>query len=1103
MVKLERMVLQNFKSFGGKTAIPFTHGFTVIAGPNGSGKSCRSDTEVMLSDGSVRQIGELVESNLQRSKVHVQLDDGIYTPENIDDIGVLGLDIDNMTVVEKDISAFIRRTGEPELYKIVTKTGRSVTTTGCHPVMIFSGNKIHSEVVNNLNKRDFIATPRIIRLDRKEKIKFKEIDVDEDFARLMGYLVGDGYATFNRIEIVNQDNLILEDFENLARKFGLKVKYRKKVGNAIRVICWSKDFPLLLKDLFRSESVNKLTTLYKNIPPEVMVSDSKVLASFLAALFDCDATIRKDNPTFEFTSKNEKLADQVQLALLRFGIVARKEKKAKCATNTKNKIKRDYYYIIIEGKEKLKLLYENIPLRCGHKKERLQLYAEKNITGNPNIDVVPQEANLIIKKCVQLLGIKYKPMRKKHPYFAAYIENRCCPSREGVKKTLNILNERVTKIKEVEKQLKTDKKIIMTALRDLNMPRPIPSKAIGLHRDTVNNWACGRKPAQKNLEKLHDFIKSAISEKKEKSENLLKTLEKLADSDIFWDQIASIEKMPGDKYVYDLTIPNCHNFIGNGIFVHNSNVIDAMTFVLGTSTAKSIRAQKLQNLIFNGGVKRKQADSCEVSLYLDNSDGKIPGEEKEIKIARHVTRSGISSYKINGRSVTKAKVIDFLANANLSPDGYNIIMQGDVTRIIELSPKERREIIDEISGITEFNQKKELAIAKIEKVESRVREAMIIISEKQKRVSQLKTEKENAEKYIALDTELKTARASLLHTRLDEARNDIEKIDSAVDEYSKQLDETDKMLRKTESDLDKKESMIKERGEKIIEKKDVEIVRSVERLRSEIMRKRDQISFRDMEIDRLGRSVRDLTTRLPHPTTLFTSTIRVPEQYSSAIEVAVGSHAKDLVVESDEIAARCIKYMKEKHIRRARFLPLNKIRPRKSGRVPKEAIGLAINIINYDDKFAPVVEYVLGNTLIVENIDVAKKISDRYEECCRMSTLDGDLVEVSGAIIGGYYEKTRKFDLERLKTERQSTLDDIEAMEEELAKLRALEDKEKKDVTELSKERNTLEQEIFSMKKSRKDLIDQKFRKAAGDYQPLRAGDKKDRARQHEGNRGI
>ncbi|MBI5347173.1 MAG: AAA family ATPase, partial [Candidatus Aenigmarchaeota archaeon] len=159
-----------------------------------------------------------------------------------------------------------------------------------------------------------------------------------------------------------------------------------------------------------------------------------------------------------------------------------------------------------------------------------------------------------------------------------------------------------------------------------------------------------------------------------------------------------------------------------------SNIMDAITFVIGTPRAKSIRADKLINLIFNGGRERKPADWCEVSMYLDNNDGQIPGE-KEIKITRRITRSGVSIYKFNGKTVNRAKIVDILANVNISPDGHNIIMQGDVTRVIEMSPMERREIIDEISGISEFDDKKEKARRELEIVDSKVREMIIIVTE--------------------------------------------------------------------------------------------------------------------------------------------------------------------------------------------------------------------------------------------------------------------------------------------------------------------------------------------------------------------------------------
>jgi len=178
--------------------------------------------------------------------------------------------------------------------------------------------------------------------------------------------------------------------------------------------------------------------------------------------------------------------------------------------------------------------------------------------------------------------------------------------------------------------------------------------------------------------------------------------------------------------------------------------------VLGTSSARMIRANRLQNLLFNGAKDKKPADYCEVTMYLQN-DGKLPGYEQEIKITRRVTRSGITIYKLNGKTVTRAKILDLLLSIGLSPDGYNIILQGDVTRIIEMNPKERRGIIDEIAGITEFDEKKEKSMREMEKVDLRVRENMIIVTEKQRLIQRLKAEKENAEKYQTLAEQLTVA----------------------------------------------------------------------------------------------------------------------------------------------------------------------------------------------------------------------------------------------------------------------------------------------------------------------------------------------------------
>src|SRR3989344_7847518 len=223
-----------------------------------------------------------------------------------------------------------------------------------------------------------------------------------------------------------------------------------------------------------------------------------------------------------------------------------------------------------------------------------------------------------------------------------------------------------------------------------------------------------------------------------------------------------------------------------------SNIIDGLMFVLGTTSARSIRAQKLQNLLFNGARDKKPADFCEVSIYLDNIENKIPGDEKEVKITRRVTRSGISIYKLNGRTVTRAKILDILSYANLAAEGYNIIMQGDVTKIIEMSPNERKGIIDEISGISEFDEKKEKATRELEKAEIRVRENMIIAAEKQKLGARLKQEKENAEKYKQVEAELRKSKASLLKKKIKDVSDKHAAFDKEIDGSTKNFDDMTK-----------------------------------------------------------------------------------------------------------------------------------------------------------------------------------------------------------------------------------------------------------------------------------------------------------------------
>jgi len=513
-----------------------------------------------------------------------------------------------------------------------------------------------------------------------------------------------------------------------------------------------------------------------------------------------------------------------------------------------------------------------------------------------------------------------------------------------------------------------------------------------------------------------------------------------------------------------------------------SNIVDALTFVLGVQSARAIRAHKLQNLIFNGGRAKKAADFCEVTLELDNSDKKVPGYEKDLRVTRRITRSGISVYKINGHPAIKSKVLDLLSQAGLSPDGHNIIMQGDVMRIIEMSPKERREIIDEISGISEFNQKKEEALRKLERVEARVNEALAVVGEKQRRVEQLKLEKENAEKYQRLNSELRQALSSSINLQLKSAEEERDKLKGETKDWQQKIKELDKEIATVDKELANKESELKTKNDEIIAKRGVETLRAIDRLEGEILRKRDRAEFIKSQIEQFrafSKSDRkDPSSAIPFETRTFSSVVSTPKEYTTAISVAIGGHAKDLIVKSDTDAVKCIRWLKEHKAGRARFLPLNKIRARVRhdfrGSKEKGFIGWALDLITYEQDWYPAVSHVLGHTVLADEIESARTIA---QHGIKVVTLDGDVIDPSGAMIGGYrqFHETPTMDLDALAKAREALLKDVVQSAVELENLKKKEAAEREQVKDLYAARDEIEKAASEIKKHRSEFVEQKF----------------------------
>ncbi len=678
-----------------------------------------------------------------------------------------------------------------------------------------------------------------------------------------------------------------------------------------------------------------------------------------------------------------------------------------------------------------------------------------------------------------------------------------------------------------------------------------------------------------------------------------------------------------------------------------SNIMDALCFVLGKGSAKGLRAEKAANLIYNGGKKNKAAKEGEVDIYFDNKNKVFPIDSEEIKITRIKKPTGQSVYKINDKKRTRQEVLELLSRANIDPDGYNIILQGDITRIVEMSSIERREIIEDIAGIGAYEDKKNKALKELEKVNEKIAEAEIILSERETYLKDLKKDYNQALKYKELNDRIMQSKATYLSMQIKKKNEKKETIERQIEKKKDEIKKTSEKIEKLRKEADEKRKEIEEINKEIEEKGEKEqlkIMKDVERLKVDVASNKTRISSHENEVQRLEArknslhstiseidakieelnekkasfekekagllkdaekirekideirkknkmddaesvesdidvldkeieeyeqkvqqlrekqqdlirekdriefslesiddrilkvsevekehkkdveklkekrnefkkttnelnkllndtniisarisknrkeaveveeklsklKIKDIASREKAESSFAVKAIvdsgkrfgtvygtvsqlgKVSAKYSLAIEVAAGPRIKSIVVDTDKTAAECIKYLRQNRIGTASFIPLNKIRKEdkkaESYKSIKGVVGYAIDLINYDRRLKDAFSYVFGNTLVVENIDVARRIGIGK---IRMATLEGDLIELSGAMHGGFRKKRPGHGFKE-----KETAEEIERLEKKSAEL-------KKTIEILEKEKQEKEEHIERLRKFKAEL---------------------------------
>ncbi|MFA5406029.1 MAG: chromosome segregation protein SMC [Candidatus Nanoarchaeia archaeon] len=233
-----------------------------------------------------------------------------------------------------------------------------------------------------------------------------------------------------------------------------------------------------------------------------------------------------------------------------------------------------------------------------------------------------------------------------------------------------------------------------------------------------------------------------------------------------------------------------------------SNVIDALCFVLGKTSKKSMRADMLTDLIFNGGKEGRPAKYAEVSLIFDNKEKVFPYEGEEFKIGRRVLDKGASIFKINEKQVKREEILNALSMTRIDPNGFNIILQGDIQKFVDLSPEERLQVIEDMSGISVYEDKKKKSLRELDKVEDKLKEARTILAEKEKYLKEIINDKKQAEKFIKMQAELREKKANLLFKKIHDQEQEKITFDDKLTDNNKLLDENAQKIIDNQKQID-------------------------------------------------------------------------------------------------------------------------------------------------------------------------------------------------------------------------------------------------------------------------------------------------------------
>ncbi len=524
-----------------------------------------------------------------------------------------------------------------------------------------------------------------------------------------------------------------------------------------------------------------------------------------------------------------------------------------------------------------------------------------------------------------------------------------------------------------------------------------------------------------------------------------------------------------------------------------SNIVDAIRWVLGEQSVKSLRSSQMVDVIFAGSESRRRVQFAEVSLVFDNHDRAFDSDYEEIEITRRIHRSDSSGeYLINKTACRLKDIHNLVLDSGIGRESLSMISQGTISNFAEAKPIDRRGIFEEAAGVAKYRKRKDDAVHKLERTQANLDRINDIYLELQKQVLPLKKAAQKAKIYAEKKQRLQEIEIAVisdqitqLNQRLSEnqaqvnelsaqeaileaqiqvhentnllARSEIHDLDQSIHEIQERLmrvmneiqtletrkieiderrkytlevgnseeraNELKSLYQEAKAEYEDRSTRLENINQEIIQlnQKSIEINRAlidqnslVEESQHRLQRSKNKLEVAENLKARPFMNQAGVQSIVRAQSTLngvfgVISNLMVPEKgYEDAISTAFGGALYNIVTKDEESARRAINFLKKNESGRATFLPLTVLRPRYINREhsivaseTKGYLGIAADFVICEPKYDVVNDSLLGNVLVVDDLENGNEMAKLLNYQYKIVTLDGDVIHRGGSMTGG------------------------------------------------------------------------------------------------------